>query len=763
MGPPEHLNTPQHDHMFKVIDVHIGKNRKHWTELGSAPAILLPNFGSVDMEILTQTQALLSDEDFTSAMICVTMYLSHLLCGLSHTHKPIDTCGPLQCRILKLVHAWDNEQPLIIEIRDKSSELHQTISKIKEDSDFTPTVERLIILFAQFGELSQMFVYPQQYIPPGTDLKKFDKGTFPIHHTALTQMQFQIAAYFKEAAFTAEFNTAGNNYFNSEKVTVLKFIICTLANRCLELDSELITQDINGLLLFVNFHLLLGALAQADPYLKNLQAHKRIDQMIRTLIKHLRWLSTKYCKRLFYRHYKELTSNKGDNGSVMNIGTICKSLTGNGWSRQMYAFTLCILGHSDIATTYEKVESTEAEINKLHPASLLSHFLLDHKPNLLTIDPSLIRIQDTYTFVPGAWEPNGIPPVPSVPKSTPQVQQSTPTTQGLSQANIQAPNFSPVGQTPASSLTTNSVTAMSSEQIQNLYNMIVNAQTATSTILNSQKDNQQSNIVLSPAQFQELNRNLNETLKTEIQTEIRALDTKRSTTDMATLVKAFKENKDTQHLLTEAVAEAIKGTLKPTIEALVKAAIERNISEVADKLQETFTTNVKKFLNDQRSSGLTAQVNKNTKSIDKLSKCFTFAANQTEVFVKAVNEALSKNLKGIFKSHPTVLKLIEQQPLMNDKTVKLIDEFLTDFGFNYGPLPSPDASKEEQEAFDLALTSESSNTAQAATDQDSTKSDNGSEESKHNESTPKKSDDNNDDDTQPTPRGMDPNDLNPHP
>ncbi len=82
---------------------------------------------------------------------------------------------------------------------------------------------------------------------------------------------------------------------------------------------------------------------------------------------------------------------------------------------------------------------------------------------------------------------------------------------------------------------------------------------------------------------------------------------------------------------------------------------------------------------------------------------------------------------------------------------------------NYGPLPSPDASKEEQEAFDLALTSESSNTAQAATDQDSTKSDNESEESKHNKSTPKKSDDDDDDDTQPTPRGMDRNDLNPHP
>ena len=85
--------------------------------------------------------------------------------------------------------------------------------------------------------------------------------------------------------------------------------------------------------------------------------------------------------------------------------------------------------------------------------SLLSHFLLDHNPNLLTIDPSLIRIPETYTFAPGAWEPNGSPPVPSVPKPTPQVQQSTPTTQGLSQATDDAINLSPATQTPNSSLT----------------------------------------------------------------------------------------------------------------------------------------------------------------------------------------------------------------------------------------------------------------------------------------------------------------------
>ena len=150
--------------------------------------------------------------------------------------------------------------------------------------------------------------------------------------------------------------------------------------------------------------------------------------------------------------------------------------------------------------------------------------------------------------------------------------------------------------------------------------MIINAQTVTSTILNSQqsKDHQQPNIVLSPVQFQELNRNLKETLKTELQTELRALDMKRSTTDMAALVKAFKEDKNTLHLLTEAVAEAIKGTLKPTIEALAKAAVERNISEAEDKLRQAFTTAVDKFLNDQKSSGLTAQVNKNTKNVDKL-------------------------------------------------------------------------------------------------------------------------------------------------
>ena len=97
---------------------------------------------------------------------------------------------------------------------------------------------------------------------------------------------------------------------------------------------------------------------------------------------------------------------------------------------------------------------------------------------------------------------------------------------------------------------------------------------------------------------------------------------------------------------------------------------------------------------------------------------------------------------------------------MNDKTVKLMDELLTEFGFTFGPLPSPDASKEEQEAFDLALTSDPSNTAEAITDQDSTKTNNGSEESKANESTPQKDKDD-DEDNNPIPKGMSPQDLNP--
>merc|ERR1712083_63603 len=215
----------------------------------------------------------------------------------------------------------------------------------------------------------------------------------------------------------------------------------------------------------------------------------------------------------------------------------------------------------------------------------------------------------------------------------------------------------------------------------------------------------------------------------------------------AALVKAFKGDKNTLHLLTEAVATA---------------AVERNISEAENKLHEVFTTSVDKFLHNQKSSGLAAQISKNTRNIDNLSKCFNFSAKQTDVLVKAVNEALSKNLKGIFKSHPTILKLIEQQPLMNDVTVKLMEEFLAEFGFTHGPLPSPDASKEEQEAFDLTLASNSSNTAETAANQTATKVDNESDETKHNKSTPQKDKDD-DEYNNPTPRGYDPKELDPHP
>ena len=50
----------------------------------------------------------------------------------------------------------------------------EIISQSEQDSDFTPTVEKMFILFAQFGKLSL------QYIPLGTDLTQFD--TFPIHN-----------------------------------------------------------------------------------------------------------------------------------------------------------------------------------------------------------------------------------------------------------------------------------------------------------------------------------------------------------------------------------------------------------------------------------------------------------------------------------------------------------------------------------------------------------------------------------------------------
>merc|ERR1712087_617579 len=233
-----------------------------------------------------------------------------------------------------------------------------------------------------------------------------------------------------------------------------------------------------------------------------------------------------------------------------------------------------------------------------------------------------------------------LPAANPTPTYQPPAPPNPPSSQHLSQATDLAANLSPVSQTPNSSLTTQSITQSDIKHLRNAYveaAAITNAMLATegsqgtnkvvltdeqftnfnnnvnttlkTTLLgwlqqsmptadaiveskipttDSKKkpsDHQQPNIVFSPTQFQELNRNLNETLKTEVQTELRALDIKRSTTDMAALVKAFKEDNNTLHLLTEAVAGAIKGTLKPTIEALATAAVERNISEAENKLQ----------------------------------------------------------------------------------------------------------------------------------------------------------------------------------
>lgn len=245
MGPTKPSTLKTHDTLVDIIDVQFKNDREHWLDMGAAAVTFVPNFGTADKHLLVNSQSLLDYDDYGTVMICVTLHLTNLLCGFSHTRKPL---GTPKCRLLsdKLLKTWDSKQPLITEIRDQSSEILELITQIKEDPDFTPTVKKMGILFAQFGTLLQTYVYPEQYLPMGTNIARFP--TYPIKPAALTQLLFQIAQGFRETATGAEFTAADDVYFSSQASTVLKFISCTLTKRSLELDSEDITQAINHLL-----------------------------------------------------------------------------------------------------------------------------------------------------------------------------------------------------------------------------------------------------------------------------------------------------------------------------------------------------------------------------------------------------------------------------------------------------------------------------------------------------------------------------------
>ncbi len=772
-----------HNTLVNTISVHLKQHQRHLLDHGALAATLTPNFMIADTQLLINSQNLLNYNDFPIVVICITQYLTSLLCGFPQPGRPLGQPGS---RIFsgKLLGAWNiYEQVHIKNIREQCSETSELITKAKEDPIFLPSMDKSGILLTIFGDVAFQDFSPKLLLPTGTDPERF--YSFPLRIDELSSLQDKIVAAITAAATTVKFTEAGDNYFSSQYSTVLTYISTTLAKRRLEIDSELIKTDIFHLLLLFNFYHTLNALATADSNLSNLQNHEQIDDLTKHITGHIKRQTTKYIAHFYLSHLPDISVVQNETRSVMSVNSLFESLKDCKWTRPMFALVLVLFGYCGVGATY----GVDTEIGKLSLPQLLSHFLLHKKPNLLTLDAASIQIPEAYSFVSGTS--TSLPAANTTPTYQPPAPPNPPSSQHLSQATDLAANLSPVSQTPNSSLTTQSITQADVKHLRNVY---VEAAAVTNAMLATEGA---TKVALTDEQFTKFNNNVNTTLKTTllewlqqsmptadaiVESKIPATDSKKKPSDDDNLSVKFlrleqkvdnistKLNDNTTNFrdklnsIEDSIARglSVNGPLHSMVEALAKAAVEGNISEAENKLQEAFTTSVGKFLHNQKSSGLAAQISKNTRNIDNLSKCFNFSAQQTDVFVKAVNEALRKNLRGIFKGHKTVLKLIEQQPLMNNETVKLMDEFLTEFGFNFGPLPSPDASKEEQEAFDLVLTRDPSNTTQAAIDKDSTKSDNESEESKHNKGTPQKDKDD-DGYNNPTPRGMDRNELNPHP
>ena len=63
-----------------------------------------------------------------------------------------------------------------------------------------------------------------------------------------------------------------------------------------------------------------------------------------------------------------------------------------------------------------------------------------------------------------------------------------------------------------------------------------------------------------------------------------------------------------------------------------------------------------------------------------------------------MNNAIVKNLKNIFKGHPIILELINKQPIVDDKTIELVQKLLAEFDTVLDPLPPLNPPQVEEAA-----------------------------------------------------------------
>ena len=78
-----------HKTLADTISVHLKQHQRHLLEHGALAATLTPNFMIADTQFLVDSQNLLNYADFPIIVICITQYLTSLLCGFPQPGRPL--------------------------------------------------------------------------------------------------------------------------------------------------------------------------------------------------------------------------------------------------------------------------------------------------------------------------------------------------------------------------------------------------------------------------------------------------------------------------------------------------------------------------------------------------------------------------------------------------------------------------------------------------------------------------------------------------
>ena len=120
-----------HNTLVNTISVHLKQHQRHLLDHGALASTLRPNFMIADTQLLINSPNLLNYNDFPIVVICITQYLTSLLCGFPQPGRPFGQPGS---RIFsgKLLGAWNSEQPLSLKYRIIGRAIARSLNREQE-------------------------------------------------------------------------------------------------------------------------------------------------------------------------------------------------------------------------------------------------------------------------------------------------------------------------------------------------------------------------------------------------------------------------------------------------------------------------------------------------------------------------------------------------------------------------------------------------------------------------------------------------------